>query len=97
MESRCRSKNVIPTKIYGSEKMLFDASSRASSFHHMNGYESKTMRFSFLPGQLAFEKNGSMLLGKFMRQGHSTVNYLNSLPEHTHAIRENLYESRKRI
>ena len=27
-----------------------------------------------------------------MRQGHSTVNYLNSLPEHTYAIRENLYE-----
>src|SRR5713226_616570 len=27
--------------------MLFDASSGASSFHHMNGYESKTMSFSF--------------------------------------------------
>jgi hypothetical protein len=47
MESRCRSKNVIPTKIYGPEKMLFDAPSGAPSFRYMNGYGSENDTFSF--------------------------------------------------
>src|SRR6266699_1310994 len=35
------------TKIYGSEKALFDAASGAPSFHRMNGYGSKNEAFFF--------------------------------------------------
>ena len=47
MGSRGISKNVIPTKIYGSEKMLFDAPSEAPSFRYMNGYASEDDTFFF--------------------------------------------------
>src|SRR6266516_6268987 len=47
MESRGISKNVIPTKIYGSEKVLFDVTSEAPSFLSMNGYGSENEAFFF--------------------------------------------------
>ncbi len=47
MESRGISKNVIPTKIYWSEKALFDAASGAPSFLRMNSYGSENEAFFF--------------------------------------------------
>ena len=47
MESRGISKNVIPTKIYESEKALFDAASGVPSFLRMNSYGSENEAFFF--------------------------------------------------
>ena len=56
-------------KIYGSEKALFDAASGAPSFLRMNSYGSENEAF-FFAWSAAFEKNGSLLLGKVTSQDH---------------------------
>jgi hypothetical protein len=69
MESCCRVTTWIPTKIYGSERVLFDVPSEAPSFHYLNGYGSEDDTFSFTCSASIREK-GSLLLGKVTSQDH---------------------------
>lgn len=50
--------------------MLFDTPSEASSSRRMNGYASENDAFFFCLVSKTLEKNGSLLPGKFMGQGH---------------------------
>jgi hypothetical protein len=54
--------------------MRFKTASEASSLGSMNGYVSENTVFSFCVRMALVEKNGSMLLGKFMSRDHFTVN-----------------------
>jgi len=84
----------ISAKFYGTEKMRFETASGEASLGSMNGYASEKCVFSFYERMLLVEKNGSMLLGKFMCRDHFTGTAVTSLLERTHTIRKNLYESR---
>jgi hypothetical protein len=53
--------------------MPFDTASEAPSLGSMNGYESENTVFSFCERMALVEKNGSMLLGKELCQGHSAA------------------------
>jgi hypothetical protein len=55
-------------KNYASKMTTFKAAPEASSRCHMNGYASENNVFSFCERMALVEKNGSMLLGKFMWQ-----------------------------
>jgi hypothetical protein len=50
--------------------MRFEASSGAALLSSMNGYESENSVFLFCERMTLVEKNGPMLLGKFMSQDH---------------------------
>jgi predicted metal-binding protein len=55
-------------KNYATKMMTFEDASEASSRCHMNGYVSENGVFLFCKRMALVEKNGSMLLGKFMWQ-----------------------------
>jgi hypothetical protein len=64
----------------------------------MNDYESENDVFSFCSASTGFEKNGSMLPGKFMGQGQKTDTAFSLAPQASHLqASEKLYESEKRM
>ncbi len=63
----------IDEKSYGSEKTPFETASEGPSPSNMNGYASENSVFLFCKRLVLTEKNGSMLLGKELCQGHSTA------------------------
>ena len=65
----------IGAKFYGTEKMRFETACGEASLGNMNGYAEDLSVFSFYERMTLVEKNGSMLLGKFMSQDHFTVSY----------------------
>ena len=65
-------------KIYVSKMMRFETASGASSLISMNGYVSENSVFLFCERMAVVEKNGSMLLGKFMRQSQFDATWYSS-------------------
>jgi len=60
-------------KNYAAEKMRFGTASGAYLLSSMNGYVSENSVLLFCERIALVEKNGSMLLGKELRQDHSAA------------------------
>ncbi len=61
--------------------MRFETPSGASSLSSMNGYVSENSVFLFCERMVLVEKNGLMLLGKFIWQDHRIDTWLSSAPQ----------------